>query len=85
MGTQLKPQEVLVVGDTPFDIECGKFIGARVLAVATGGAKFEDLKRHSPDWLVEDLSRISAREICAPISVPVTGSSATMPARTFAR
>jgi len=83
LGAPLKSKEIVVVGDTPFDIECGRFIDARVLAVATGGAKFEDLQRHSPDWLVQDLSRISAREIC-PASVPVTGSSATVPTRTFA-
>ena len=34
----------MVVGDTPHDIRCGKHIGAKVLAVATGGAKLEELK-----------------------------------------
>ena len=65
LGTNLQPQEIVVVGDTPFDIRCGKFIGAKVLAVATGGAKLHELKPHSPDWLVEDLSKIGAREIVA--------------------
>ena len=31
-----------------FDIRCGKFIGAKVLAVATGGAKLDELKTTSP-------------------------------------
>ena len=52
-----------MVGDTPFDIRCGKFIGAKVLAVATGGAKLDELKKHKPDWAVADLTRVSAREI----------------------
>jgi len=63
VGKDLQPEEVIVVGDTPFDIRCGKFIGARVLAVATGGAKLEELKKHSPDWAVADLTCLTAREI----------------------
>jgi phosphoglycolate phosphatase len=65
LGKNLQPNEVVVVGDTPFDIRCGKFIGAKVLAVATGGATLEELKQHKPDWAVEDLTRISAKEIVA--------------------
>jgi phosphoglycolate phosphatase-like HAD superfamily hydrolase len=64
LGKNLRPEEIVVVGDTPFDIRCGKFIGAKVLAVATGGAKLDELKRHQPDWVVEDLTRVSAREVC---------------------
>ena len=65
LGENLRPEEIVVVGDTPFDIRCGKFIGAKVLAVATGGAKLDELKRHQPDWAVEDLTRVTAREVCA--------------------
>jgi phosphoglycolate phosphatase-like HAD superfamily hydrolase len=65
LGKNLRPEEIVVVGDTPFDIHCGKFIGAKVLAVATGGAKLDELKRHQPHWVVEDLTRVAAREICA--------------------
>jgi phosphoglycolate phosphatase len=63
LGKNLQPQEIVVIGDTPFDIRCGKFIGAKVLAVATGGATLEELKKHKPDWAVADLTRVSAREI----------------------
>jgi len=65
LGKNLRPEEIIVVGDTPYDICCGKFIGAKVLAVATGGAKLDELKKHSPDWAVEDLTRVTAREVCA--------------------
>ena len=64
LGKALQPHEVVVIGDTPFDVRCGKFIGAKTLAVATGGSKFVDLKKHDADWTVEDLTQISAREIC---------------------
>src|SRR3981189_3449185 len=34
---RLRDDEVAVIGDTPLDIRCGRAIGAKVLAVATGG------------------------------------------------
>ena len=64
-GKDLQPEEIVVIGDTPFDVRCGKFIGAKTLAVATGGSKFEELKKCAADWTVEDLTRISAHEICS--------------------
>ena len=63
LGKDLQPKEIVVIGDTPFDVCCGKFIGAKTLAVATGGAKLEELKPHAADWTVADLTHISAREI----------------------
>jgi len=65
LGKKLRPEEIVVVGDTQYDIRCGKFIGAKVLAVATGGTALEELKWHQPDWAVEDLTRVTAREICS--------------------
>jgi phosphoglycolate phosphatase len=64
LGKDLRPEEIIVIGDTPHDIRCGRHIGARVLAVATGGAKLEELQKHKPDWAVEDLTRVSARQVC---------------------
>jgi phosphoglycolate phosphatase-like HAD superfamily hydrolase len=64
LDRQLRGEEIIVVGDTPHDIRCGRFIGAKTLAVATGGAKLDELKQHQPDWAVEDLTRISAQEVC---------------------
>jgi phosphoglycolate phosphatase len=64
LRAQLPGEEVLVIGDTPLDIRCGRAIGARVLAVATGGASLEELYRHQPDWAVEDLRKINALEVC---------------------
>jgi phosphoglycolate phosphatase-like HAD superfamily hydrolase len=58
----LADEEVLVIGDTPLDIRCGRAIGAKILAVATGGAKLEELEAHKPDLLVRDLRSVSAAE-----------------------
>jgi phosphoglycolate phosphatase-like HAD superfamily hydrolase len=60
----LRGEQILVVGDTVHDIRCARAIGARVLAVATGGDSMAELQRHQPDWLVRDLREVSARELC---------------------
>jgi phosphoglycolate phosphatase-like HAD superfamily hydrolase len=39
---------VFVVGDTPHDIHCANAIGARTVAVATGGYSLEELESHRP-------------------------------------
>jgi phosphoglycolate phosphatase-like HAD superfamily hydrolase len=64
LDPHLQPQEVVVIGDTPFDVRCGKFIGAKTLAVASGGSPYADLRTHGADWTVENLTQIPAREIC---------------------
>ena len=58
LNEELRGDQVLVVGDTPLDIRCGRAIGAKVLAVATGGATLDELKSHQPDWAVADLREI---------------------------
>jgi phosphoglycolate phosphatase len=63
LDAHLQPQEIVVIGDTPFDVRCGKFIGAKTLAVATGGSKYAELKQHGADWTVEDLTQVGAGEI----------------------
>ncbi len=64
LNTVLRGDEVLVIGDTPHDITCGRAIQAKVLAVATGAHSMEELTPHRADWLVQDLLRISPAEIC---------------------
>src|SRR5262249_18037177 len=49
------PRHVWVIGDTPADIRCGRAIGARVLAVATGMYEANELRQHEPDILLNDL------------------------------
>lgn len=47
--------DVYVIGDTPNDIRCGKEIGARTVAVATGTFSVQELAAHSPWWVIETL------------------------------
>jgi phosphoglycolate phosphatase-like HAD superfamily hydrolase len=42
---------VYVIGDTPHDIDCGKAIDARTIAIATGSYGADALLEHDP-WLV---------------------------------
>jgi phosphoglycolate phosphatase-like HAD superfamily hydrolase len=55
-GVSFPPARVWIVGDTAHDIACGRAIGARTLAVATGSASVEALRSHAPDAVVPDLS-----------------------------
>lgn len=50
------PNTIVVVGDTPNDIRCGKQNGTRTVAVATGPYTFDELRAHTPDGVLPDLS-----------------------------
>ena len=47
---------VWVIGDTPADVECARFIGANAIAVTTGSFRRDELEATSPDHLFEDFS-----------------------------
>jgi len=47
---------VWVIGDTPSDVRCGRAIGARTIAVATGNHTREELAAADPDHLAADFS-----------------------------
>jgi len=46
---------MFVIGDTPHDIHCANAIGARTIAVATGGYTTEELAEHGPWRVIEAL------------------------------
>ena len=46
---------VFVIGDTPHDIHCAAAIGARTIAVATGGYSVDELRAHDPWRIFEEL------------------------------
>jgi phosphoglycolate phosphatase-like HAD superfamily hydrolase len=57
-GREFSGDEIDVIGDTPRDIECGKALGARTIAVATGSCSREKLAEHNPDILIDDFSDV---------------------------
>lgn len=53
----IEPEQVVIIGDTPHDIDCARAAGCRVLAVATGPAySLAELEEHGPDRAVADLT-----------------------------
>ncbi len=64
LGRRLQGEEILVIGDTPRDIECARAVNAQVLAVGTGGYTCQQLCEHRPTWLVETLETVSVAKLC---------------------
>jgi phosphoglycolate phosphatase-like HAD superfamily hydrolase len=61
--------QIIVIGDTLHDIDCGRSIGARCVAVPTGHTPAEVLRARQPDVLVQTLEEM------APILALLDGSS----------
>lgn len=59
-GIPFEPRHIFVIGDTPRDIECGRVIGAKTVAIATGNYDRASLAAHSPDFLFEDFCDTAA-------------------------
>ncbi|MCH8567221.1 MAG: HAD hydrolase-like protein [Balneolales bacterium] len=57
LGDQLQPEDLIIIGDTPNDIFCAQYFGAKSVAVATGPYTKADLIKHKPDILLSDLSK----------------------------
>jgi phosphoglycolate phosphatase-like HAD superfamily hydrolase len=55
-GVRLTPKDVVVVGDTERDVDCGRHAGARTLAVATGCVAESVLREAGPDMFFANLA-----------------------------
>jgi phosphoglycolate phosphatase len=51
---------VTIIGDTPLDVDCARFCGARAIAVATGQHAVAELAACGPDLLLPDLTDVPA-------------------------
>lgn len=54
-GGAVDPQRVIVIGDTPHDVDCAKANGCIAFAVATGAATLEELRATDADHVVPSL------------------------------
>lgn len=54
----LLPQQFIIIGDTPRDVACARYFGAKVIAVATGNFPYEELARTEPDFLFQDFNAL---------------------------
>ncbi|MCF7687982.1 MAG: HAD family hydrolase [Cephaloticoccus sp.] len=59
-GVDFAPAQTFIIGDTPHDIECGKVIGAKTIAVATGNYSLAELQAHRPTAVFADFSDTAA-------------------------
>jgi phosphoglycolate phosphatase-like HAD superfamily hydrolase len=59
-GPAVTPADVVIVGDTPFDVEVAQRGGARSIAVATGRHTVEELREAGADDVFDDLSDTQA-------------------------
>jgi phosphoglycolate phosphatase-like HAD superfamily hydrolase len=60
LGLTLDGADIVVIGDTPADIDCARSVSARTIAVATGRYTVEELAEHAPTAVFTDLSDTSA-------------------------
>ena len=60
LGHPIAGQDLVVIGDTPADMQCGLGIGARAIGVATGRYSVESLKACDPAAVFQDLSDTQA-------------------------
>jgi len=51
---------LVIIGDTPADIHCGRGVGARAIGVATGRYSVDDLAAHSPAAVLPDFRDTNA-------------------------
>ena len=56
LGIDFPPERVFIIGDTPHDVACGKAIGAKTIAVATGSFSVEQLAALNPTHVFKDLA-----------------------------
>lgn len=56
-GLSFSGKEIVIVGDTVHDVNCGKSLGVRSIAVGTGrNVPTDDLLAQNPDYYFKDLS-----------------------------
>lgn len=61
LGVQLKPEQFIVIGDTPHDIAAARAFGAKVICVGTGRSiDLDRLREEKPDAYFADLSDSAA-------------------------
>jgi phosphoglycolate phosphatase-like HAD superfamily hydrolase len=59
LNLDLAPEQFIVIGDTPNDIDCARHFGAQAVAVGTGRFySTEEILIHKPDKFLPDLSDV---------------------------
>ena len=56
LGRSIEPDRVVIIGDTPHDVDCARHNGCRSIGVATGAFDVASLRECGADLAMEDLS-----------------------------
>lgn len=59
-GAPMPGERMVIIGDTPADIHCGRSLGVRAIGVATGRYSVEDLAQHQPAAVFANLEDTDA-------------------------
>lgn len=59
-GRRFRGKEIVIVGDTPNDIACGRSVGAKSIAVATGRFPADELAQYGPDAVFPTFADVHA-------------------------
>ena len=51
---------MVIIGDTPADIHCGRSLGVRAIGVATGRYSVDELAQHAPAAVFDNLTDTDA-------------------------
>jgi phosphoglycolate phosphatase-like HAD superfamily hydrolase len=55
-GIAFSGKDIVIIGDTPSDVTCGRSLGVKAIGVATGTFSLAELEAHGPDRCFADLS-----------------------------
>ena len=60
LGIEVDGRDIVVIGDTPADIECARSVEARAIGVATGRYAVDELRKHGAAAVFPDLTDTDA-------------------------
>ena len=60
LGVDVSGEQMVIIGDTPADIECGRSLNVRAIGVATGRYDVNELSKHNPAAVFENLENTDA-------------------------
>jgi phosphoglycolate phosphatase len=68
-GVSFKGKQIVIIGDTPDDMHCGRSVGARSMVVMTGWVDRPTMEALYPDYIFDDLS--DTHQVLSAIMAPL--------------
>lgn len=56
LGMPVRGEQLVIIGDTPADIHCGRALGVKAIGVATGRFSVDALATHDPAFVFQDFA-----------------------------